>query len=86
MATVRAKFRCQTENTKVYNRQVAAESGASREYEFMAVSDTSTPENARYAKATPVGRLTITVDNPAVVFEPGTEYYLDFTPANAPQA
>lgn len=85
MAT-RAKFRCQTENTKVWNRQHAVEHGTSREYEFMAVYDDGTPENARYAKATPVGRLTITVDNPAVVFEPGKDYYLDFTPVDEAQA
>lgn len=79
---VRAKFRCQTENTKVWNRQHNAEHGASREYEFTAAYDDGTPENARYAKATPIGRLTITVDNPAVTFEPGKDYYLDFAEAD----
>jgi len=72
---VRAKFRCNTENTKVWNRRV--DGAISREYEFSAVYDDGTPENQRYAKATPVGRLTITVDNPAVVFDPGKDYYLD---------
>lgn len=80
MATTRAKFRCNTENTKIWNRQIVG--GTSREYEFTAVYDNGTPENARYAKATPVGRLTISVDNPAVMFEPGKDYYLDFTPAD----
>jgi hypothetical protein len=44
--------------------------------------DESIPEDQRYAKATPSGTLTITVDNPAVVFEPGASYYLDITPAD----
>lgn len=79
--TTRAKFRCQTESTKVWDRRHADEHGAPREYEFAAVYDDGTSENARYAKATPIGRLTITVDNPAVSFEPGKNYYLDITSA-----
>jgi hypothetical protein len=79
MDGVRAKFYCQTEKTVVFNRPHAAEHGASREYIFGAVYDDGTPENQRYAKASPSGSLTIVVDNPAVTFEPGKSYYLDFT-------
>lgn len=73
---VRAKFRCQNEKT-VRN----GGSNTPREYEFTAMYDDGTPENQRFAKATPVGRLTMTVDNPDVTFEPGKSYYLDFTEA-----
>ena len=55
-----------------------------RTYRFSAVTDSSTPENERFAQATPIGELRIQVDNPAVIFEPGSSYYLDFTPADQP--
>ncbi|MBT2418376.1 hypothetical protein J7F01_41080 [Streptomyces sp. ISL-22] len=48
----------------------------------MAMYDPEPPEDQRYAKATPSGSLTIAVDNPAVIFEPGKQYHLDFTPAD----
>lgn len=69
---VRAKF--QLSSVKHYT-------GTSKTYEFFAVYDTSTEENARFTKYTPSGTLTITVDNPAVEtqFELGKYYYLDFT-------
>jgi hypothetical protein len=54
-----------------------------RSYTFTAMYDPTQPEDQRYAKATPVGSLQMTVDNPAVSFEPGTAYYLDITPADA---
>ena len=76
---VRAKFRCSTETHKRWGPE---ESQASRSYEFMAVYDPAVPEDRRYAKASPSGSLTIQVDNPAVVFEPGKSYYLDFTPVD----
>ena len=78
MATVRAKFRCQIENTRKHGPQPEA---STRVYEFFAVFDDGTPENARYAKHTPTAKLEMTVDNPAVSFEPGKSYYLDITPA-----
>lgn len=80
MVTVRAKFRCATE--KRYSKTADAQ----RFYEFTAVYDDGTPENKRYAKYTPSGRLEITVDNPAVEFELGKDYYLDFTPVDEAQA
>lgn len=76
---VRAKFRCHTETLKKWGPD---ESHVSRSYEFMAMYDPDVPEDQRYAKATPSGSLTIAVDNPAVTFEPGKQYYLDFTPAD----
>jgi hypothetical protein len=40
-------------------------------------------ENANFNKATPSAELKITIDNPGAIgfFEPGKEYYADFTPA-----
>jgi len=68
---VRAKFYC----VSATNRDPGCD------YQFSAVADDGTPENAAYHAASPVGSLSITVDNPAVSFEPGKYYYLDFTPA-----
>lgn len=77
--TVRAKFQCTFETHKKWG---AEDSQATRSYEFMALYDPETPEDQRYAKATPTGNLTIQVDNPNVTFEPGKQYYLDITPVN----
>jgi len=73
--TVRAKFRCNSVT------QFTPGAGGSRRYNFSAVYDTSTPENARFTKATPWADLNMNVDNPDVDFEPGKSYYLDFTEA-----
>jgi hypothetical protein len=73
MATVRAKFRCNS---------ITGHAGMSaKTVKFAAVYDSSIPEDRRYATATPTGELTMLVDNPAVSFELGRQYYLDFTPA-----
>jgi hypothetical protein len=77
--SVRAKFRCNTETLKKWGH---TEEQVTRSYEFMAVYDPAIPEDQRYAKATPSGSLTIQVDNPAVAFEPGKQYYLDITPVD----
>lgn len=74
---IRAKFRCASEIRKKWGPDAHT-----RSYEFTAMYDAETPEDQRYAKATPSGSLTIQVDNPAVTFEPGKSYYLDFTPAD----
>ncbi|QTU64210.1 hypothetical protein [Streptomyces scabiei] len=76
---IRAKFRCNTETHKKWGPN---DSQVARSYEFSAVYDENLPEDQRYAKASPSGSLTIQVDNPAVSFEPGRSYYLDFTPAD----
>jgi len=74
---IRAKFRCNNEAITKYGPELS-----SRTYEFTAVYDDGTPENQRFAKASPSGTLKIAVDNPAATFEPGKLYYLDFTPAD----
>jgi len=70
---VRAKFRCQS--VQSFGTALPANIA------FSAVADASTPENERFTRYTPSGQLTLTVDNPAVVFTPGADYYLDITPA-----
>ncbi|MFI6249059.1 hypothetical protein [Streptomyces sp. NPDC051016] len=92
MPTTRAKFMCRSvEQTstgptevKRYHNDAQQPSYMTwpRTYRFAAVYDTTVPEDQRYAQATPIGELKIQVDNPAVVFEPGKQYYLDFTPAD----
>jgi hypothetical protein len=77
--TVRAKFRCSTVTTTQW---APGQSDLPRTYKFQAAYDTSIPEDQRYAKSTPTGSLEMQVDNPAVTFEPGKSYYLDFTPAD----
>ncbi|TAV48427.1 hypothetical protein ELI30_09000 [Rhizobium leguminosarum] len=69
--TVRAKFRCSgKEGNTCFFHTVWSEDIQS--------------ENGRFTVATPWGELRMTVDNPsaAIQFEPGQEYYLDFTPAD----
>lgn len=80
MRAVRAKFRCMSVET--FSTSVAAPDGQ-RTYRFSAEYDESVPEDQRYARYTPMGSLSITVTNPAVLFEPGKSYYLDFTPVEA---
>jgi hypothetical protein len=75
---VRAKFRCHSVE------QFSTAPGGPRTYRFGAMYDPAVPEDQRYAKYTPSGELRIQVDNPAVAFEPGKEYYLDFTPVEQP--
>lgn len=43
--------------------------------------DTSIPEDQRFSKANPSGRIEMTVDNPSAVeyLKPGGEFYVDFT-------
>jgi hypothetical protein len=88
--SVRAKFRCQSvemtsEKPVVQTRYVGGESTEAtvwpRTFRFQAVYDMSVPEDQRYATATPYAELKMNVDNPAVSFEPGQCYYVDFTPA-----
>lgn len=68
---VRAKFRCTSAQHNEYGQVV---------YAFYAAHGSE--ENKAWAKATPGGNLSITIDNPAAqVFEPGKHYFLDFTPA-----
>lgn len=90
MATIRAKFRCTTVEqsssvpTEVKTYPPLGEASTRltwpRTFRFMPVYDQNVPEDKRYAQATPSGSLQMQVDNPGVSFEPGKDYYLDFTP------
>jgi hypothetical protein len=74
----RAKFAC----TREIHTKWSPNTDPQRSYEFQAVYDATQPEDQRFAKATPSGSLSITVDNAAVTFVPGKAYYLDITPAD----
>jgi len=73
---VRGKF-------KLHEVTQTAWGGDGRTLVFMAEYDPDSPEDQSYSKATPTGRIQITVDNPAALeqFELGKAYYVDFTPA-----
>lgn len=73
---VRAKFRC---NSVEDFTPAGVSSPAVRVYRFTAVYDDGIPENQRYALYTPSGELRISVNNPAVAFDVGKSYYLDFS-------
>jgi hypothetical protein len=70
---VRAKFRLAEVHHYSYGH---------KKYIFRPEYDTSIPEDQRFAKASPSGEFTITVDNPAVdaQFKVGEFYYFDVTP------
>lgn len=70
MKKVRAKFICH-EVAKTMNGQTVR----------MQPVVSGGPENEQFFKYTPFGNLEMGTVNPAVQFEPGKEYYLDFTPA-----
>lgn len=44
--------------------------------------DDTIPEDVRFQKATPSGRIEMQIDNPAAVAQlvPGKQFYVDFTP------
>lgn len=56
--------------------------GEGRTLIFAAQYDPDLPEDQSYSKATPTGKIEMTVDNPAALeqFQLGKAYYLDFTP------
>ena len=72
---IRAKFRCNS--VEFWSDPTNVDTP--RTYVFQAVYDTSTPENERFTRATPVGELRMRVDNPEALFDVGSYYYLDFT-------
>lgn len=70
---VRAKFKCDSITITVNNGRSIT----------MTPVYGDTPENKSFWKATPSGEIKLYVVNEAaaVQFEPGKEYYVDFTPA-----
>lgn len=75
MNKVTARFTCQS-----VKELPASEGSAHLEVEFCAVWGNG-KGNESWSKATPNGRLTMTITNPAVVghFRPGKTYALDLT-------
>lgn len=72
--SVRGKFRVNEVTQVEWNRDA-------RRIQFLAVCNDGTEENEKFHRYTPVGNISITVDNPAAVsqFELGKEYYVDFS-------
>ena len=70
---------------KFYVNSVTDFEGGTKQAQLRAVYDDGHPENNQFAKATPGGELSISIDNPAAqdFFVPGQAYYLDFTKAPA---
>lgn len=85
--TVRAKFVCNSitiTNTSQYD-------SASGKYNIMPLKSykfypvtSGSDENKAFFSSTPTGSVELGTVNPAVEFEIGKEYYLDFTPAVVP--
>jgi hypothetical protein len=70
----RAKFRC---------TKVELMFGKSFKYTFAPQYQPDVPEDQKFEKVTPQGELWMVVDNPAVFFELGADYYLDLEPVSA---
>ena len=70
---IKAKMKCD---------QVAKNAYGQEQVELSVVIDGSA-DNASFSKATPSGHTHLTIDNPDALgaFEPGKEYFVDFTPA-----
>lgn len=73
---IRAKFRC---NSVEHYGPTSPETA--RTFRFTPVTASEVPEDRRFSRYTPSGELVMRVDNPAVEFEVGGFYYVDFTPA-----
>jgi hypothetical protein len=71
---VRAKFTVQSSTEVPWNTDA-------RQVVLAPQYDTSIPEDLRYSRATPSGRIEMQIDNPpaAVQFEQGKAFYVDFT-------
>lgn len=61
---------------------ITATSGGGKKVVLQPQYDQNIPEDQRYSKATPAGRLEMTIDNPGASeqFEQGKAFYLDFSP------
>ncbi len=69
---VRGKFRCNSRTITQYGGIII---------NFYPVTADELPENVRFHKATPSGKLDIEITNPEAqsMFDVGKDYYLDFT-------
>lgn len=71
---VRCKMKC---------TEVTQYEGTTRKVVFSAVCADEVPENQRYHKYTPNGRIELSITNPDVSYDVGKCYYFDSTPAVA---
>ena len=76
MKTIRAKFSCWDVKRDMYGEHVHLEA-------VYGTDDKDNEENNQFSEATPSGTLTMQISNPSAMgfFEPGNEYYLDFSKA-----
>lgn len=72
---VRAKFQVQSITTYAW--------GPAATVELAPQYDNSIPEDRRFSKATPSGKFTMLIDNPAALeqLKPGKLFYIDLTEA-----
>ena len=72
--TIRAKFHCSQVAKTNWKAEIA-------ELHAVTAGDKEESENTYFNKATPGGKLSITIDNPNAqgFLKPGSEYYIDFT-------
>lgn len=77
---IRAKFQLQEHRQTSWGGE-----HCSHTFIFRPSYDPNIPEDQRFAKASPSGEMSITVDNPPVIeywtARLGKQFYLDFTPA-----
>lgn len=73
---VRGKFQVNKVSQVNWNKDV-------RVIELQALMDSTTEENRRFAKFTPSGTITMTIDNPSAsdYLAIGKKFYVDFTEA-----
>lgn len=76
--TVRAKFTC----FGVAHTQTSDPNGTCARVDLMPVYGDG-KDNASWSKATPAGKIEMWITNPSAIdqFEPGKDYFVDFTPA-----
>lgn len=78
---MRAKFKITSVEKYAHECEVLNFSAVSRSDSY---PEDGSDENNTYAMYTPSANLKMTVNNPALIgkFEPGQEFYVDFTPVN----
>lgn len=86
---VRAKFTCISSTRRqgwgLWDPQTQSGVTEKRfiyDYEFQAVTNNDSEENKLFFASTPSGNLTLAAVR-GDLFEPGQDYYLDFTPAES---
>lgn len=80
--SIRAKFHCTNVSNSGHSTNGAAVK-TSEQVTLHAVYGKEGTDNATWAKYTPSGSLSLTIDNPEAwgQFEVGEEYFIDVTPA-----